>query len=232
MKSKICIIFALNISLILILSTFVTAASASQNKQTQQDNSFLKVWDAITQLKSKINDLTNSISEIQKLLKNSSAIPGPRGPTGPTGARGLKGARGEKGDTGPQGIPGIDGKNGIDGKDGIDGAVGPKGDKGDIGPQGIQGINGTNGRDGLNGSQGPIGPPGPTRDLTTLIVFQRIETTSIVEACCPEGYVRTGCNGGANVQDTIIPPTPIQNECCRNSGYQAYVYAICLKYAN
>ncbi|KAH6880434.1 hypothetical protein B0T10DRAFT_609535 [Thelonectria olida] len=81
-------------------------------------------------------------------LKQSAAVPGPKGD---------KGDAGRKGDVGDQGPKGIKGDQGPKGEQGDTGPKGSKGDQGDPGPKGSKGDQGDPGPKGSKGDQGDQG---------------------------------------------------------------------------
>lgn len=200
---------------------------------------FTAIWDAI-------NALITGFTNLQNSIKNMTLIPGPKGDEGDKGNKGSKGDTGDTGPAGaigpmgPQGLQGLIGETGPTGLTGAigpqglqgeTGPVGPQGEVGPIGPQGLKGDTGNTGPTGATGAIGPQGPAGPTKALVTNYVFTP-NNADINTACCPTGWVRTGCTFepstiGAAWGTYVQPTSP---ECCE--ARRMSVWAICLKYAD
>ena len=143
------------------ISADIEALKTKADKDTIYDDSALKK--RVEVLENKPNIDTSQLATKEE-LRTISLTPGPKGDKGETGERGPIGPQGPQGLTGQQGIQGPIGPKGENGERGPQGDVGPKGAdglQGPIGPQGLQGERGQDGQKGERGEQGPIGQTGP-----------------------------------------------------------------------
>lgn len=133
-----------------------------------KDDADLALYDAIEEVKNSIPDLDAMI----KRLEIRDGKPGKDGINGKNGRDGVLGPAGPMGFKGPAGKPGLLGRNGLDGVDGLDGIDGIDGQDGVAGLTPEHEWNGPNLRFKLNndvwgnftnlqGPQGLQGPPGP-----------------------------------------------------------------------
>jgi len=241
------LLLVLSITFIFISTFSLTSAETIKDISAfPLTNPFRILFDMIADLQHKVFSLFNITSNLQTQIENISSIPGEKGDMGPQGIAGTNGTNGIDGLNGADGTGfyinfstdsscgnggrtyygynvvngiytlnwtdeicnGMNGVQGIPGTNGIDGVNGTQGIQGETGPQGQQGIQGI---------------PGPTKNLTTMYLGGYGTTL----ACCPAGYVRTGCTEWIRGLGQGVEPT--DNECCQGSGW---TWAICLKYSN